>query len=191
MNSIISIGLKVIAALGVGAAVYFGLNKMGEKPKSQPSNRNNNPNSSCGCNSNPHQNNCNNGMSNNGYPGNGNYMEAEKPETKGEQVVAGLRQAQDICGKAFSLVQNLSIAAENIVGIFGNGNPNARNNNNNNYGWNNGNGWNNNGYNNRDPYNNGYQDKYKDPPGFRRVSPFILEWVGVGNENNPNVKTLF
>lgn len=190
MNSIISIGLKVIAALGVGAAVYFGLDKMGEKPKSQPSNRNNNPNSSCGCNSNHHQNNCNNGMPNNGYPGNGNYMEVEKPETKGEQVVAGLRQAQDICGKAFSLVQNLSIAAENIVGIFGNGNPNARNNNNNNYGWNNGNGWNNNGY-NRDPYNNGYQDKYKDPPGFRRVSPFILEWVGVGNENNPNVKTLF
>jgi hypothetical protein len=62
----------------------------------------------------------------------------------------------------------LAIAAENIIKIFGKGG-----NNNVNCGYYSGN------YNNCP--NNGYQDKYGDPPGFRRISPYILEYVGKGD----------
>lgn len=162
MNQFFAIGLKVLAAAGVGVAVYFGIDKAvsGNKNRS---------NAGPGVNNNP---------TNSPMPSNeGDYQSqvgdsntvASQPSS-GEKVVSGLRVAQDVLGRAFSLCQNLTMAADNIVRIFGGNDQNYGQNYGQNrpeYG----------GYYN-DPYRNGYQDKYKDPPGYRRLSPFILEYVG-------------
>lgn len=170
MNQLVSIGIKVLAAVGVGAAVYFGLDKVAKPKKQEPSQpRNNN----CGCNN----ENCNCSQVNNNP--NSNYSNQQPNEGQAEmrtedKIVHGLKTAQEVCGRAFSLCQNLAVAAENIIKIFGGGN----NYNNNNYysgGYN---------YNSCQGPNNGYHDKYGDPPGFRRISPYILEFVGDGRNNN-------
>ena len=171
MNSILSIGLKLVAAIGVGVGVYFCADKImsARSTKSSEGNSNTPPpppyedsnNNSCGGD-------CNN------YSHPVESMEMSKAVNSGEKVVSGLKTAQDICGRAFSLCQNLAMAAENIVRVFKPGGYSMGYVNQPQQGYG--------GY-NQCP-NNGYQDKYKDPPGFRRISPYILEWVGVDNSNN-------
>ena len=149
MNQFCAIGLKVLAAAGVGVAVYFGIDKaMGNKKQNQPVQNQESPDNVM------QQDNSIN------FPEQTNKNQGEL--SSGEKVVSGLKVAQDVFGRAFSLCQNLAMAAENVVRIFG------KNDYNNQQGY---------GYYN-DPYQNGYQDKYKDPPGYRRISPFILEYVG-------------
>ena len=114
MNQLISIGIKVLAAVGVGAAVYFGLDKVAKPKKQEPSQpRNNN----CGCNN----ENCNCSQVNNNP--NSNYSNQQSNEGQAEmrtedKIVHGLKTAQEVCGRAFSLCQNLAVAAENIIKIF-------------------------------------------------------------------------
>lgn len=154
MNQFFAIGLKVLAAAGVGIAVYFGIDKAVSGNKNNTGPRVSNPTSS------PMPN------SENDYQNQVDNNTVTNQPSSGEKVVSGLRVAQDVLGRAFSLCQNLTMAADNIVRIFG-GNGQNYGHNQSDYG----------GYYN-DPYRNGYQDKYKDPPGYRRLSPFILEYVG-------------
>lgn len=163
MHQIISIGLKVLAAVGVGAAVYFGIDKVA-KTSSKPE-QPNNPGCKCG-------ENCNCNCNNQSRPQN-NINGPIEMRTE-DKIVHGLKTAQDVCSRAFSLCQNVTIAVENILKIFGKGNNNYSGSNY--YGG---------GY-NCDCPNNGYHDKYGDPPGFRRISPYILEFVGNGNNGNYN-----
>lgn len=154
MNQFFAVGLKLLAAAGVGVAVYLGIDKAvsscEKKQNSQRRDMNNNNSES------PEQcSNCSTSQV-------GVSTERQQPSS-GEKLVSGLRVAQDVFGRAFSLCQNLAMAADNIVKIFGNNHQD---------GYNQPGGY---GYNNS--YQNGYQDKYKDPPGYRRLSPFILEYV--------------
>lgn len=161
MYQIISIGLKVLAAVGVGAAVYLGIDKLAKTNNNPNPTGNENPNSNL--NPTPENQNSNNIQ----QTGNGGVeMRTE------DKIINGLKTAQDICGRAFSLCQNLAIAADNIIKIFG-----GRS-----YGGNYS-GYSGGYYNNCCP-NNGYHDKYGDPPGFRRISPYILEFVGDDNNGN-------
>lgn len=171
MNNFCSIGLKILAAAGIGVAVYFGLDKIGNA-------KNNNQK--------PNQPNPQPQPQRNNYEEINNTqvccVEEVKPVTKVEKVVDGLKTAQDICGRGFSLCQNLVMMIDNVSKIFGRNNYDQ--------GYYQGNGFGGAGvgygYNNQAP-GNGYQDKYKDPPGFRRISPFILEFVGKpGEYNTPN-----
>lgn len=83
----------------------------------------------------------------------------------GEKAVECLKKTQDTCSKALGVIQNLIVAVDSIVRIFNGGGSTIPNYN---YG----------GY-----YNNmgGYNDT---PPGFRRISPCILEYVGPSRNNN-------
>ena len=84
----------------------------------------------------------------------------------GEKAVDCLKKTQDTCSKALGIIQNLTVAVDSIVRIFNGGGSTVPNYN---YG----------GY-----YNNGgYNDT---PPGFRRISPCILEYVGPSRNNNYN-----
>lgn len=85
----------------------------------------------------------------------------------GEKAVDCLKKTQDTCSKALGIIQNLTVAVDSIVRIFNGGGSTVPNYN---YG----------GY-----YNNGsgYNDT---PPGFRRISPCILEYVGPSRNNNCN-----
>ena len=156
MNQFCAIGLKLLAAAGVGVAVYFGIDKAVSR-----------------CNKNGQQE-PKEGEGNVPGPQHGNCP-VNQPDVighpnSGEKIVSGLKVAQDVFGRAFSLCQNLAMAADNIVRIFGNNNQGSYS-------------YSQPVYN--DPYYNGYQDKYKDPPGYRRLSPFIIEYVGgpVDNRN--------
>lgn len=147
MNQFCAIGLKVLAAAGIGVAVYFGIDKAVSGTKKEEHGSESQPTATP-------------------QPGNSNLPEQcnqSNEMSSGEKVVSGLKVAQDVFGRAFSLCQNLAMAAENIVRIFGKTNNQPE------YGYRS---------NYSDPYSNGYQDKYKDPPGYRRLSPFILEYVG-------------
>lgn len=161
MDTFFSVGLKIVAALGIGAAVYLGLDSLKDKKQEAPKPQQPEPDDSS---SNTQQ-----------QPPQQRSIEIIKPETRGDKVVGGLKTAQEVCGRAFTLCQNLVLVAENLRSVFSpqgqyQNQPGSV-----------GQG----GYGYRDPYNNGYQDKYKDPPGFRRISPFILEWVGVSNTQQP------
>lgn len=173
MNQFFAVGLKVLAAVGVGTAVYFGIDKAVNSRKNTNSQTNNGSN----------QGQPQNPVVNNNPQANAVVVspESSTEPSSGEKIVNGLRVAQDVFGRAFSLCQNVAMAVENISRIFGN-NPNQPNNN---YGGS--------GYYSNDPYNNGYHDKYKDPPGYRRVSPFILEYVGgpVDNRHYNQHPTLY
>lgn len=167
MDTFFSVGLKIVAALGIGAAVYLGLGSLKDKKQESPKPQQ------------PQSGDSNSNSNTQQQPPQQRSIEITKPETKGEKVVEGLKTAQEVCGRAFTLCQNLVLVAENLRSVFS---PQGQ------YQYDNqprgvGQGGYDYGY--RDPYNNGYQDKYKDPPGFRRVSPFILEWVGVSNTQQP------
>lgn len=160
MNQFFSIGLKVLTAAGVGIAVYLGIDKV-VKNNSQPGTCDRKPQQPTRDHNNPNSN--------------SNIQEVENTNhdvqpSSAEKVVSGLKVAQDVFSRAFSLCQNVSMAVENIVRIFGNSSSG-------NYG-----GYD--YYNNNDPYYNRYQDKYKDPPGYRRLSPFIIEYVGGPVDSN-------
>ena len=163
MNEFCSIGLKILAAAGIGVAVYFGLDKIcNNKPKQvRPSNPNPNPQPQ------PQQVDYNNNTQ-------VCCVEEVRPSNKVEKVVDGLKTAQDICSRGFSLCQNLVMVIDNISKIFGRNNYGSGGNCQ-------GNNFSGGGYYNQ-TYGNGYQDKYKDPPGFRRISPFILEFVAKPGE---------
>ena len=119
MNQLVSIGIKVLAAVGVGAAVYFGLDKVAKPKKQEPSQPRNNNN--CGCNN----ENCNCSQVNNNPNLNCSNQQPNEGQVEmrtEDKIVHGLKTAQEVCGRAFSLCQNLAVAAENIIKIFGGGN---------------------------------------------------------------------
>lgn len=184
MTSFISIALKLFAAVGVGAAVYFGIKRVEDRTiESIQNSQSGNPpspdpnNGSC-CNSSDPSIDPNQNMG----PMNTPPAAPVKSDAvvNGERIVNTLRVTQTACGKIFTLCQNLAIAIENVLRIFTDynpqqvipqpqlgGNPPQYQG----------------GY--YSPYpNNGYQDKYKDPPGFRRISPYIIEWVGDNPQQN-------
>lgn len=169
MNSYCSIGLKVLAAVGVGAAVFFGLDKViSGKKSSQPKEEEPRVKQSEQSNQQNFQQDSWDSGNNNDNNHQPRSIEVAKPTNKVEKVVDGLRTAQDICGRAFSLCQSLVMVVDNVSNIF---NKNSNINCGNGPG-----GWNNPGgrFNQQGQSSNGYQDKYKDPPGFTRISPFIL-----------------
>ena len=154
MNNFFKIGLQVLAAVAAGGAVFMGLSKAFKEDE-------------CG-------------QRNQANPGNpadqqNNYQEPQqcieqsnvnKPQpSTGETVVDCLRKTQDTCSKAMTILQNLTIAADSIVRVFSGGPsilPQQCG-----YGY---------GYGN-------YQQE-PTPPGFRRISPHILEYIGDSPQNN-------
>ena len=83
-----------------------------------------------------------------------NNQSSQNNMNTGEKVVNCLKKTQETCNRAMSVIQNITIAADSIVRIFkGSGSPTPS-------------------YNYGNYYNN------DTPPGFRRISPCILEYVG-------------
>lgn len=91
------IGIKVVAVVAAGAAVWLGLSKGGSTPKKIDSN---------------------NGVSNENASG--CLVEKTEP-TQGQQVVNGLKKFQDTAGKIFSVAQSLAVVGENLYRIFNGG----------------------------------------------------------------------
>lgn len=160
MNEIFKLGLKIVAAVVAGGATFVGLSKVfsDSNTKQEESNQTSVDNSS-------HEDCCtNNCCCSGGITENPQTQPSQK--TSGEKVVDCLRKTQDTCSRALNVIQSLTTAVDCIVKAFGT-KPMPQNNRG--YGY---------------DYNYGYQDKYKDPPGFRRISPYILEYVGENNNNS-------
>ena len=169
MNEVFKLGLKIVAAVVAGGATFIGLSKVfgnnseqreiNQTPVNNESNCNNDV-GSCSCCSSSGQ-----------LSENSQQNQQPQQKTSGEKVVDCLRKTQDTCSRALNVIQSITTAVDCIVRAFGT-KQSVQQNNNGGYGY---------GY-----YNNGYQDKYKDPPGFRRISPYILEYVGENNNNCNN-----
>ena len=160
MNEIFKLGLKIVAAVVAGGATFVGLSKVfsDSNTKQEKSNQTSVDNSS-------HEDCCtNNYCCSGGVIENPQTQPSQK--TSGEKVVDCLRKTQDTCSRALNVIQSLTTAVDCIVKAFGT-KPMPQINRG--YGY---------------DYNNGYQDKYKDPPGFRRISPYILEYVGDNNNSS-------
>ena len=82
------VGAKVIAALGIGVAAFFGLGKL--TSKSGQNSQTNSPQSQA----------------------------LAPKEPAGLGVVTELRNVQDTCGKIFGVAQSLSTLADNVFRIF-------------------------------------------------------------------------
>ena len=99
MKTICAVGLKILAAGLAGVAVFIGIGQL-SKNKSQESDSVNND-----------SNDFNNESS--------EVSNSLENVTKGDKIVDNLRKVQDTCSKVFTVIQSLTVVADNLSRVFG------------------------------------------------------------------------
>ncbi len=160
MNEFFSIGLKVVAAVVAGGAVFVGLGKVfgDNKTSNQRTDAQGSNVSDCDDETSECQ------VSENSQSMTTTDQNQSNEKSSGEKVVECLRKTQETCSRALNIIQSVTAAVDCIVRAFGKPGTVLPNN----------------------GYGHEYLDKYKDPPGFRRISPYILEYVGNSNYHTNN-----
>lgn len=93
-------GLKILAGIAAGVAVFIGISKIMKKTGNEE--------------------NVNQETEEKIDEGTGEiHGELRRTPGKGEQFANGVRKVQDVCGKVFTIVQTLSLVADSISRVFG------------------------------------------------------------------------
>lgn len=103
MKTICALGLKILAAGLAGVAVFIGIGQL-SKNKNQQSNSIDESDVSSESNSDEE---------------NSEVVTTNESLTKGDKIVDNLRKVQDTCNKVFTVVQSLTIVADNLSRVFG------------------------------------------------------------------------